>query len=265
MVRRILGVFVAIAAIFAAAYLIELLFSPHTRTIGKAIEKYEFTQLMPPSNIVGPGSIVAVVKDDPLVVNIVCSATDALGSDLAKKLLTSNSANTKLVDELTGSFNMDAPIQTKITSKIDSRYVNNIVITLSDVRIVEIPDSVVFELLAKRSDPCSAAIQFRRGNGQKISMIKSAIQATALYQVHFDESANANVRAQLMRGIAGVLGLTNGIKTDDTIQGTGLIWGVRDDVSLALISKNGPPPTGAGTHPRALPTNKVAEIVADAE
>jgi hypothetical protein len=133
------------------------------------------------------------------------------------------------------------------------------------VKIIELPDSVLFDLIGSRKDGCSKAIKFRRDKGVKISMIKSVIQATAVYQIQFEGNLNADARAQATRGIAGTLGLGNGVKSDDTIQGDGLIWGVRDDMSLATVSASAPPPTGAGTASRVLPTSKAAEVVSDAD
>jgi len=265
MSRRFLIAFVVIAVVFAAIFLIFLLFGGRTRSIRSVIQKYEFTELTPPSTLVPPGTIVTVIKEDPLVVGIICPAADALGPELQAKLLTSDSASSKQVAEFTGEFTLDASAQERITSDVDSRFIRNITVTLSNVKIIELPDSVVFDLIGSRKDGCSKALKFRSDKGQRVSMIKSVIQATAVYQVQFEGNMNADTRAQVTRGIAGTLGLTNGVKSDDTIQGDGLIWGVRDDVSLATISATAPPPTGAGTHPRALPTNKVAKVVSDAD
>jgi hypothetical protein len=256
--------FAAVAVVFAAVFLLPLLFGGHGRTISSVIQRYEFTELTPPSTLVPPGTIVTVIKEDPLVVGVICPAADSLGTELQARLLSSDSASSKQAAEFTGEFQLDASARGRVTSQTDSRFVRNITVTLSNVKIIELPDSVVFDLIGSRKDGCGKALKFRRDEGKKVSMIKSVVMATAVYRVQFDGNLKADARAQVTRGIASSLGLTNGVKSDDSIQGDGLIWGVRDDVSLAAISQNGPPPTGASTHPRALPTDKVAKVVSDA-
>jgi len=265
MTRRVIVALVAVAVIFAAIFLAFMFFGGRTKTISSVVQKYEFTEIVPPSTLAQPGSIVAVIKDDPLVVGVICPASEALGPDVHAKLLTSDSATSKQIAELTGEFKLDGSILESITADIKTKFIKNITVTLSNVKIIEIPDSVVFDLIANRKVGCSNAIQFRRDQGMKISMVKSVIQATAVYRVQFGGNLNADARAKATREIAGTLGLTNGVKSDDTIQGEGLIWGIRDDVSLGTLTATSPPVTGSGERPRALPANKVAKVVSDAQ
>jgi hypothetical protein len=263
--RRLLALFLTITTIFAGTFLLFFLRAGQTRTISSVIRRYEFTELTPPSTLAPPGTIVDVIKENPLVIGVICRASDALGPDLQSLVLESASTASKQVAEFTGEFRLGIDAQKQITSDLDPKFIRNIIVTLSNVKIVELPDSVVFDLIGGRTDGCAKAMKFRRDKGRKISMIKAVIQATAVYQIQFDGSLRADGRAQVTSRIAGKLGLGAGVKSDDTIQGDGLIWGVRDDVSLAAVSQSAPPTTGAGEHPRALPTNKVAEVVFDAD
>src|SRR6185295_15295693 len=124
-------------------------------------------------------------------------------------------------------------------------------------------DNVVFDLVSKRNDGCAQAIKFRRDQGKKVSIIKSVLQANALYSVEFTDSLDVDARLQATREIAGNLGLAAGVRDAGTIRGDGLFWGVRDDLSLADVSGTHPPPTGAGVRPRLLPTGSAAKIVSD--
>lgn len=259
--RRFLFWICGICAVCALGFLVIGLGSNQARSLNKTIQAYDFIQLNPPSTLIPPGTLITIKKQDPLVVGIICPAKDSLGPQLHTRLLTSDSASSKQVAEMTGEFKLDAPIQQSLTTGLNAKYVRNINVTLSSVKIIELPDNVVFDLIAGRQDGCSKAVEFRHRGGEKISMVKSVIQATATYQVQFDGSLNADGRAEITRGIAGTLGLVNGVKSDDTIQGEGLIWGVRDDVSLATITTKGPPPTGAASHEMMLPTNKLAKVV----
>lgn len=263
--RLLGGVFLA-AVVIVVGVFIAILFSGG-KTIKGVLTKYEFNEIVPPSTLIPPGTIITVIKDKPLVVGIICPPSESLGSELQTKLLSSDSANSKgateLRGELTGEFKLDSSIQEQVAASADSKSVKNIMVTLSNVKVIEIPDSAVFELVSARKDACSKAMKFRREKGQKISMIKAVIQATALYRVQFDGSLNTDLRSHMTRNIATDLGLINGVKSDDTIEGDGLIWGVRDDMSLATIPTSGPPLTGAASHPRALPTGTTARVVVD--
>jgi hypothetical protein len=126
---------------------------------------------------------------------------------------------------------------------------------------MEVPDSVVFQLIAERKDSCTKAIEFRQKQGQKITMIKSVIQASVLYRIDFEGGIDATARMQILQRIAGGMGLKVAERAQDTMEGDGLYWGVRDDESLAQISLNHPPATGAAKHPQALPVNRFAMLM----
>ena len=97
-------------------------------------------------------------------------------------------------------------------------------------------------------------------------MIKASLQATAMYQVTFAERLDASARAQLTRDVAGSLGLSQGVNSDESIKGAGLIWGVRDDYGLLSIRPDVPPVTGGGptVARRLLPVGALAKVVSSA-
>lgn len=227
------------------------------------LKKYKFTELTPPSTLVPPGTLITITQDDPLVVGVVCSPSESLSSAFDQKLIRSASSNSKEALELTATFKMDAEARKQATAKIESTFVKNISITLTDVKLIEIPDDAVLGLVAHRTEDCQNAVKLRRGNGQKISMIKSVMQATATYKVEFTGSADTAARMEATRKVAASLGLGGGVKSNDTIQGDNLYWGVRDDELLANVSANTPPPTGAAPRSSILPIDRKAKIVED--
>jgi hypothetical protein len=248
----------------AAAYFLAMSRGGHGRNLGAILRKYEFTELVPPSTLVGPGAIVTIVKTNPIVIGVVCPGVESLGPMLQTNVIASESASAKEIAELTGSFQLSGSVEEAIAANVDSKFVKTVTVTLSNVRIIEIPDSAVFKLLSHREDFCSKAIAFRKGKGQAVSMVKAAIQATAVYRVEFAADVQAGARAGMTRKIAGSLGVTNGVKSDDVIEGDDLIWGLRDDVDLAEVALAAtPPPTGSLHHRRALPSNAPAAAVLD--
>jgi hypothetical protein len=264
MARTIVIIFAAVVAVAIAVYVGTLIFAKRTKDLSVILQKYSFTALNPPSTLAPPGSLVTIIQDDPLVIGVICPGSESFGEHLREKLMSSESAMSEEARELTGQFKLDAANQQRLTADVGSQYVKSISVTLSNVRVIEIPDNVVFELIAQRKKSCQDAIEFRKKNGVKISVIKSVLQANALYKIDFDSSLDASAKLKIAHGIASTLGLTLGDKSEDTIKGDGLFWGVRDDASLATVSAITPPPTGAPARQRMLPVGKAAKVTSDA-
>jgi hypothetical protein len=111
--RRALIVASAVVVLIAAIYLSSMEWGGHDRTLSAVVQKYAFIMIVPPSTLVPPGTIVTIVKDDPLVVGIICPARDALGAELQAKLQVSASASSKEAEELTGKFKLDAEVKSE--------------------------------------------------------------------------------------------------------------------------------------------------------
>ena len=256
--RTATAVFVTIVLAAAIWYVWLMLFGGRDKTIGSVVRKYGYTELLPPSTLLAPGTMVHVIKASPMIVSIVCPPNESFGPGLAARLLTSSSAGSKEVEELTGQFKLDPTVVKLVTTKIDSRFVRDITVTLSTVKIVELPEAVVFDLASQRNGGCRQAVQYRKASGS-LSMITSVVQASALYRVTFNAGIDASARSSATRAIAGTLGLASAVKSSDTIEGDNLIWGVRDDAGLALASIGGLPPTGATTR-RLLEPGGLAKV-----
>jgi hypothetical protein len=265
MARRGLVVFFGIVLVALGVYIAVFFLAGRTRTVEGILRKYQFTELSPPSTLSPPGTLVTVIKENPLVIGVICSPTEALGSQLGQALLTSDSSSSREAGELTGTFGVTAGRQRQLTAGIDSKYVKKIGLTLTEVKLIEIPDSAVFQLVTQRKDSCRKAIEFRRKRGQTISMIKSVIEANVLYSVEFETGLGAATRAEIVRRIASGMGMKVNGSSEDAIEGDGLYWGVRDDEALGGISVDRPPPTGAGKRQRILPIDGPGLVIRDAD
>jgi hypothetical protein len=260
------AIIVAVPVIAAVGlYLAFIFLGGRTRTIEHILRSYQFTELNPPSTLSPPGTLVTVIKDDPLVVGVICTSSDALGDQLQASLLVSDSSSSKEAEQLTGKFNLAENGTAHMSGVVDSKYVKSISLTLSNVRLIEIPDSAVFELVGQRKDSCTEAVRLREQNRQRVSMIKSVIEANARYRVEFEGSLDTTTRTRISSQIASGMGLKMTAGSEDTIQGDGLYWGVRDDESLAAVSQSEPPRTGALEHFRLLPADRSASVMQDGE
>lgn len=252
-----------LVAVVAGTYVTFMVFGGKTRTIDHILEKYEFTELDPPSTLSPPGTLVVVNKEHPLVIGVICASSESLGDKFSGKVLTSSSSSSKEAEQLTGSFQLGGESQTRLAGQADSKFVKKVTLTLSDVKLMELPDSVVFQFIADRKDSCAKALEFRRKHNLKVSMIKAVIQANVVYRVDFEGNLDTTAKSRITEHIAENLGLKTQDGSEDTIQGSGLYWGVRDDESLATISPSHPPMTGAQVHPRILPVGRSGVVIRD--
>lgn len=265
MSRKMIVLLAVLVIVAAATYVGFLWFGGKTRAIDQILRKYEFTELDPPSTLAPPGTLVVVNKEHPLVIGVICGSSEALGDKLTDAVLSSGSSSSKEAEELTGSFRLGAENKTRLAGEADSKFVKRITLTLSDVKLLELPDSAVFQLIGNRKDSCVKALEFRQKRNSKVSMIKAVIQANVVYQIDFEGNLDTSAKAQIRERIAGNLGLKIRDQSQDTIQGNGLHWGVRDDESLATISLTHPPVTGAHVRPRVLPVDRSAAVIRESE
>lgn len=261
-----IALFLVLAAVCAGIYFYSLEGGGENRDIGSVVRKYGFTEVVPPSKLLGPGAIVTIIQTNPLIVNLTCTELSSLGSTVFTNLTSSASQNANLTADLSGAFNLGGSFLKHFVTSANSHYVRKITVTLSNVKITEIPDDVVIDLSRNRKLDCIKAITFRQGQGKTVSMIKSVLEANALYQVQFTDDSDLQTRSKLTQNLAANLGLANGEVSDNTIHGDGLIWGLRDDMDLAAFSTstaltNGPPSTGSTEHRRALSTKESVKIV----
>ena len=248
----ILSLAVAIVAIPAGYYFFTKAHFQNERSLGVILEKNGYVEFKPPSKLVTPGTWVSTNGETPLNLSIICQPIDALGIE-PNSLISSASIDTELTANLDQSFEIDAKLLKSIKSKNDLKDIESVSLKLTNVKIVEIADNVVHAGIANRSKSCRDAISYRLANDFKVTMIKSALYADVTYVAKLRASlsgvSQANVERELASALKSKIDSTD--KETITLSGRQLIWGVRDDISLAKVGI-GLPNTGGTSDTNGL-------------
>ena len=231
-----------------------------TTNISSTLEEYGFPELKPPSNLISPGTLITAKGTNPFIVGIICPQENALGQDIKNSILISDSSVSNTAKDLTGTFKLDAKYLSQINANINFKSIESINISLSNVKVLELPDDAVLENIKHRSPSCSAALQLRRKQGARVAMVKSVVSADATYSLKYNTELSAAAKAEITEKVAGELDLGRSSSEIDKVSGTGLFWGLRDDIELAALLPNTLPSTGSGVRNRLIPIGAIVKI-----
>ena len=119
-----------------------------------------------------------MLGSDPLRLTIICEPQEALGLADPAQWVTSGSSEMTLEAKLAPKFTLDAGTLSGLKASAEFAPVRNVTFRLSNVKLVELPDDVVFKNFKKRTADCDQAIGFRlKQQKNPVSMIKSALIA----------------------------------------------------------------------------------------
>lgn len=228
------------------------------RTFSETLSQYGFVELTPPSTLLPPGTIVRLRTREPLQAQIVCTQKAALGPSV--DLQSSSSQSTSLVSEAERAFNLDLSALPFLSSKAQYKSVGRVVMHLSNVAILEIPDTAVYEGYPQRSQACGRALaDLESDPSNTVSMIKSVLAADVDYGIEFKDSSNLDVSAQvaLVKALAADLGADASSAGEKSVQGHSLFWGVTDEIRLAQVGEivaDAPPAGDSGLPGSHMPS-----------
>lgn len=213
-----------------------------------------YVELRPPSNFFMPGTWVEILSTNPLHLSIICSPSQALGLNDTHALATSGSETVDIASKLAPRYALDAELWRSLKTRTDLSVVRDISFSLSNVRLLEITDDAVFGGFKSRTAECKEAIAFRLDRKNPVSMIKAAFIADVAYVITFDGDIGADVRASVARDLALDLGVKvdNAETSKSRLVGQGLIWGIRDDSTLAQFGYALPSTGGPQEHKSIL-------------
>lgn len=228
-------------------------------TIESQVRDLGFTPVLPPSKLPAPGSVVVVEARDPLRLGVVCPDVGSLGDAVQEALIESETVSVMASHGLhaTSSFTLD---DVRHSSSASGELSASVEVTLNNVQVLEIPDQAVFELVDQRTSWCDAALEFRQRQGLDVTMVKSVLLADASFTTSFGRSVSAKARAEFLDDLRARVGGTISRDDANTVQGSGLIWGVKDDPGLLLIDRGKAPPTGQARPAPVLRPDETATI-----
>ena len=185
-----------------------------------------YREIVPPSTLVPPGTIVKIVSRSPLVLERVCSQRAALGEVQPDD---STSANQAIVRKLNASVRLggDYLQQLRLSTRIAA--IRNVQLDLTNVHVVELSRDVVREHLPGRSEACRKEIADALAAKEKLAMIQSVIQADVQYAVDFERgfTLDAGASGALLRGLGVDANATLSHGGSTKVSGTSLFWGIR--------------------------------------
>jgi hypothetical protein len=216
-----------------------LLCAACTPTLGGTLKTQSYAELRPPSTLLAPGAIVAVISPSPLIVGIVCSAGESLGAAFSP--MESPTATTEVKSKIEKSFTIDASYMNALKADAKYKSVKNIVLSVSNAKIFELSDAQVRANVVNRVTSCRDAIKDRATRKATLSMITSVVQADVVYRVEFETtgSLDASMKDDIVKDLSAQIGVSAGASGSNSMSGAGLFWGARDDQFLATI---GSPP-----------------------
>ncbi len=236
--------------------------------LGSVLVENGFVELRPPSNLFLPGTWVEVLDSDPLHLSIVCQPREALGLQNDELIASSESMKLSFEASLSPQFSVDAELMNDWKANLALDAIRSVQFTLSNLKLLEVPDSVVFDGFDKRTTNCNSAIKFRLTNEKPISMVKSVLVADVEYLIDFQGDLDANAKAQAAKALALEIGVTTDTTETNktTLTGRQLVWGIRDDVALANFGYD-LASTGSGDSTNSILTGKgpVTQIISDSQ
>ena len=234
-----------------------LYFVQKTPTIGSVLVDNGFVELRPPSNLYRPGMLVEVRHENPLHIGIICNSRDALGLADGSGTIVSKSSDLSFNSHLLGQFSVDVDTIRVWRGDAKLTALQNITFKLSNTKLIEIQDTSVVEGIKSRTKACREAIKLRLGAKSKITMVKSVLIADVTYHATFATHINAQERSKALTELALQLGakIDTSQSTGMVLNGTQLVWGIRDDRTLARVGLD-LPATGGVVHGRSILTGK---------
>lgn len=204
--------------------------------IGDTMRMMGYTELRPPSTLLGPGAMVYVKSTSPFQAGTVCGVRASMGAKFLPN--TSPTAAKQLKVARGKSFELDAEVLEYIHAEAKFAALRTITVSLTNARITELTDDMVAENVANRSAACAEMIAEREKAGFKVTMISSAIEGDVVYSVTWKEEAKltASAKIETMSQLALSLGAAADCVGESTISAKGLIWGIIDDRWLAKRS-----------------------------
>lgn len=205
------------------------------KTLSETIGAFEYTELVPPSTLVPPGTIIAIINENPVAAEIVCTVSMAAGEKL--KAQKSPTVSVDIASKTSKSFKIDASYMDKLKATAKYKEVKDVVLTLSNVEVYEVSTADLIKNANNREEPCIKAIKLHRDQKQKVTTVKSIIKGDVVYTVEFKSELEAGIKADIVKNLALELGFESTSASGTRIKGQGLIWGIRENQALVDVEE----------------------------
>ncbi len=206
-----------------------IVFWPPGGSLQTVMRGYGFTEVRPPSTLYPAGTVIEIVRKQPVVIDIVCTQTASLGQDI--RVNTSATASSDLTHKVSRTFDLDANYLKQLLGAANMKNVSQVTFSLSNAAVSQLSADEVLAHVGMRKPECQRAIEAYLRQGRKLSMISATLRADMRATVKFDAEAKltAQQKQKVVEHLSTALKLGYSASDSGVVAGTGLDWGIRDN------------------------------------
>lgn len=202
------------------------------------LSKYNYAELIPPSDNVSPGTIVRDYGKGGL--HTVCSAKEAYGQDWINNIEVSKTIIRESQEQSLSSARLEAYYLSMLKAGGGGENVESVQVSITNARTRSI-SSVAAS--SKAPNPvCYSTVlsQTAIPKNSPLDLVTSVFVADVEYKVVFKRGVELSAEAQTatLKAFQLKLGAQSYVQGTDSIKGDGLVWGVRRDATSLEHYKN---------------------------
>lgn len=209
--------------------------NPSSDKIGKAINEYNFIQLVPASNIYKAGSIIHREKYDrsteqPSRTFIGSLCNDKFAVDRYSEEPRESASETRQLSRLNNArFNVDALTLKKIFNlSTTAEAAETVNLKISDLKVSVYSKEDLFNIRALLNDGCRGIINKNIEIHDNAYQIRETLTASIKFSVKLKANIDAEAKLKVIKELGGI-GAAVGIGSLTTVEGTGLVYGIKWD------------------------------------
>lgn len=237
-VLRNMHSFMTIAVILLGTlYVIFFAFFPTPLTLGKALGEFGYHEVIPPSNLFGPGTFNSVedIGNQSVKLHPTCNIEPHVLERLWKEYPTVD----KLMQaQLSREFDVSSKFTKNLESVISGKQIKVAHLSLQNVRIVLLTQENLLKLRDRYlKGTCEQAIIHNTKNGACVRQSQEVLKADLVYTVSFEE--NANMKQHVSSGMQKskhTLGLERASDAENIVSGKQLFYGVKLSPKCLLLN-----------------------------
>lgn len=191
-----------------------------------------YVLVTPPSNLVSPGAVVLMVKDElgRAQMQTLCGPRASLSPHFLARVSETLTATYRMSKKQ--KFSLQADAVDRFRARAKEEHVATVDVELSRPRVIEVEESDIYTHIESRTDACQRAIDSRVDAGFTPTFITSAYIADIQYTVTFksERSLTKKIRQERMARIAANLGGGHTEITETSVRAQNLVLAVKSDV-----------------------------------
>ncbi|MBL8895348.1 MAG: hypothetical protein JNJ53_12140 [Rhizobiales bacterium] len=215
-------------------------------SLGALVEGSGYRELMPPSQLFGPGTIGTVERlpDGSLQLHLACTMDN---QELASLWQQSSTVNRQFASKLEDSYKASAEALRKAIANTAGTRVKRVSASLQDMHVITMTHENLLKIRSKYlAGSCEEAIIWNLQAGANVCQTEEVLQADIAYKVDFEDGLSATEKAELTKEISASVDISHDNTGTDEVRGDDLYFGVKLNVTCFRLDDSGR--RVAGTH-----------------